>query len=128
MEQDLEQRLAIFEREGLAAPAIVAFVRQILKWLEQEAQCPGDEEHMGPLASHLLLALERIRRGEGLGSAWSPLVHEEASALKVLPRLQDWAGQIRAQALQQLDLSLPAEEEDFLLLHLGALVLRGQEP
>ncbi|WP_052890389.1 hypothetical protein [Thermogemmatispora carboxidivorans] len=127
MEQDLEQRLTIFEREGLAAPAIVAFVRQILGWLEQAAQCPGDEEHMGPLASHLLLALERVRRGEDLGSAWSPLVHEEASALTVLPHLQDWAGQIRAQALQQLRLSLPAEEEDFLLLHLGALVLRGQE-
>ncbi|WP_376794900.1 hypothetical protein [Thermogemmatispora sp.] len=127
MKPDLEQRLTVFESERLAAPPIVTFVRQVLAWLEQAAQCPGDEEHMGPLASHLLLALERVRRGEDLGSAWSPLVHEEASSLKALPHLEDWARQIREQAHQQLGLSLPAEEEDFLLLHLGALVLRGEE-
>ncbi|MBX5450352.1 PRD domain-containing protein [Thermogemmatispora sp.] len=127
MEADLEQRLTVFEREGLAAPQIVAFVREIVSWLEQEAQCKGDEEHMGPLVSHLLLALERVRRGEELGSAWSPLVQQEASALRTLPHLQDWAEAIREQARQRLGLSLPPEEEDFLLLHLGALLLRGQE-
>nr|BBH93215.1 hypothetical protein KTA_14140 [Thermogemmatispora argillosa] len=127
MEADLEQRLTVFEREGLAAPEIVAFVREIAGWLEQEAQCIGDEEHMGPLISHLLLALERVRRGEELGSAWSPLVHEEANALRTLPRLQAWAEAIRERARQRLGLSLPAQEEDFLLLHLGALVLRGQD-
>lgn len=125
MDQQIQERLRVYEQEGLASPAIVAFVRSILLWLEQTANHPCTEETAGPFASHLMLALARVSRGEGLDGAWDSAVHEEAQTLTTL---LSWAEYVQRQAYQVLELKLPPEEIDFILLHLGTFLLRYDDP
>lgn len=125
MDMQLQERLRIFEQEDLASSAIVAFVRETLLWLEVESGYACTEESAGTLASHLMLALARIERGEELGSTWGQDVHEEAQQMAPI---FSWAEELRMRALQQLSLTLPAEEMDFLMLHLGAFLLRNNDP
>lgn len=123
MDQELQDRLCVFAQEGLAAPEIVEFVRGTLLWLEQMAQRSCTEETAGPFACHLMLALERVRRGEELGSAWDTVVHEEAAEYAGQQPLQSWAEHIQRTAHETLSLALPPEEYDFLLLHLASFSL-----
>jgi hypothetical protein len=116
MDQQLQERLCVYEQGNLASSAIVNFVRDILLWLEHTSHHPSTEERMGSFASHLMLALARISRGEELGSAWNLGVHEEA--MRLTP-LMPWVLHIQREAKQTLGLTLPPEEFDFLLLHLG---------
>ena len=125
MDQQLQERFRVYEQEGLASPEIVNFVRIILLWLEQISHHPCTEESVGNLASHLMLALARVSRGEELGSAWDPGVHEEAMGLTPLI---PWAENIQSEAKQVLGLTLPPEEFDFLLLHLGVFMLHYNDP
>ncbi|QBD82590.1 PRD domain-containing protein [Ktedonosporobacter rubrisoli] len=125
MEQDIQERLHIYEREGLASHQVVQFVHDMLSWLEQSTHYTCNEETTGPLASHLMLALERVQRGEDLGSAWDLEVHNQARQLSALLPLATY---IQQQALQQLHISLPSEEIDFVLLHLGAFLARNNDP
>jgi len=125
MDLQLEERLRVYEQENLASPDIVNFVRDILLWLEQTSHHSCTEESVGTFASHLMLALARVNRGEELGSAWDPGVHEEAMSLTPLI---SWAEHIRREAKQVLGLTLPPEEFDFLLLHLGAFLLHYNDP
>jgi hypothetical protein len=124
MDSQLQERLRVFEQEGLASPAIVQFVHAILHWLEQESHHLCTEENAGPLASHLMLALTRVNRGEALSDTWDANVHEEALHLA---SLTPWAEHIREQAQLVLNLTLPPEELDFLLLHLGVFTLHSGE-
>jgi hypothetical protein len=124
MDRQLQDRLCLFGQEGLAAPEIVEFVHTTLLWLERMAQRSCTEETAGPFASHLMLALERVRKGEELGSAWDAVVHEEAAEYAEQQPLQSWAEHIRRSAREVLKLSLPPEEYDFLLLHLASFSLR----
>ena len=125
MDQQLEERLRVYEQENLASPDIVNFVHGILLWLEQTSHHSCTEESVGTLASHLMLALARVNRGEELGSAWDPAVHEEA--MRLTP-LISWAEHIQHEARLALGLTLPPEEFDFLLLHLGAFLIRYNDP
>ncbi len=119
MDRQLQERLHIYEREGLASPQIVNMVRDIILWLEHTSHHLCTEDSVGTFASHLMLALARINRGEVLGSAWNPGVHEEAMSLTpFIP----WAEYIQRETKHVLDLTLPQEEFDFLLLHLGAFL------
>jgi hypothetical protein len=125
MDQQLQERLRVYEQEDLASPDIVNLVRDILLWLEHISHHPCTEESVGTFASHLMLALARVSRGEELGSAWDPGVHEEAMSLTPLI---PWADHIQREAKQVLGLMLPPEEFDFLLLHLGAFLLHYNDP
>jgi hypothetical protein len=115
----------VYEQENLASPEIVNCVRNILVWLERTSHHPCTEESVGTFASHLMLALARVSRGEALGSAWYPGVHEEAMSLTPLI---PWAEHIQREAKQVLGLTLPPEEFDFLLLHLGAFLVYYNDP
>jgi len=119
MDQKLQERLRVYEQEDLASPEVVNVVRDILLWLEDTSYHPSNEESVGAFASHLMLALMRIHRGESLESAWDSGVHEEAMGLTpVIP----WAEHIQREIKRVLGLTLPPEEFDFLLLHVGAFL------
>ncbi len=125
MDQELQKRFQVYEQEALAAPTVVACVRDILLWLEQTTHHPCTEETAGDFASHLMLALERVQQGEALESAWTPQVRAEAQKLQVVAA---WVEQIQQQVRQKLGLSLPAEEVDFVFLHLGTFLMRYDDP
>ncbi|GAC1464752.1 MAG: hypothetical protein PVS3B3_21040 [Ktedonobacteraceae bacterium] len=120
MDRQLQERLHVYEQEKLASPQVVSAVQAILLWLEHTSLHSCTEESAGPFASHLILALMRIQRGELVGVAWSHLVHEEAMSLTpFIP----WAEHIQREVKQVLGLTLPSEEFDFLLLHIGAFMI-----
>jgi hypothetical protein len=125
MDQEIENRLKVYEQEELASPEIVAFVHDILLWLEQTSQHPVTEETAGTFASHMMLALARVQRGEGLEELWDQHVHQEAEKLHVL---DPWATFIQQRTQQVLALTLPAEELDFVLLHLGTFLMHYGDP
>lgn len=125
MDQQMQERLRAYEQEALASPEIVKFVHTILLWLEQVSRHECTEETAGPLASHLMLSLMRIEQGEPLGDAWNQIVHDQAMTV---PFLLPWAEHIRDEARRELALTLPSEEVDFLLLHLGTFLLRYNDP
>ncbi|HEY4388654.1 MAG TPA: hypothetical protein VGN34_29745 [Ktedonobacteraceae bacterium] len=125
MDQDIQVRLKVYEQEELASPAVVAFVRDILLWLEQTSHHPCTEETAGTFASHLMLALTRVQHGETLESLWDQGVHEEAEKLHVL---DSWATHIQQQTQEVLGLTLPHEEVDFVLLHLGTFLMHYDDP
>jgi hypothetical protein len=125
MDQAIQTRLKVYEQEKLAPPAIVAFVHDILLWLEQTTHHPCTEETAGAFASHLMLALARVQHGEALEAAWDLSVHEEAEKLHIL---DSWATYIQQQAQQVLGLALSAEEIDFVLLHLGTFLMHYNDP
>ncbi|GAC1358689.1 MAG: hypothetical protein NVS4B11_34130 [Ktedonobacteraceae bacterium] len=119
MDRQIQERLCVYEQEKLALPQVVSVVRDILLWLEHTSLRSCTEESAGPFASHLMLALMRIQRGETVGVAWSHRVHEEAMSLtSFIP----WAEHIQHEVKQVLGLTLPSEEFDFLLLHIGAFM------
>jgi hypothetical protein len=125
MDQDIQNRLKVFEQEKLASSSVVSCVQDILLWLEQTAHHPCTEETAGDFASHLMLALARVQRGEALESAWTPDVHAEAEELHML---ESWATHIQQHVQQVLGLTLPSEEVDFVLLHLGTFLIRYNDP
>ncbi len=125
MDRQMQERLRTYEQEALASPEIVRFVHTILLWLEQVSQHECTEETAGPLASHLMLSLARIAQGGQLGDAWNQVVHDQAMTV---PFLLPWAEHIRDEARRELALTLPAEEVDFLLLHLGTFLMRYNDP
>lgn len=125
MDQQLQERLRVYEQEGLASSTIVAFVHDILLWLEQASHHACTEETAGVFASHLMLALARVSRGEQLGDVWDQEVHAEALTFS---ELLPWAESIREQASRRLHLELPQAEIDFLLLHLGTFLARYDDP
>jgi transcriptional regulatory protein LevR len=125
MDQQIQERLQIYEREGLASPAIVKCVHGVLQWLEQTSQHDCTEEFAGTFASHLLLALMRVSQGEQLGEAWNQDVHDEAITLYTL---LPWVQHIQKHISDELSLTLPPEETDFLLLHLGTFLLNYNDP
>jgi hypothetical protein len=94
----------------------------VLAWLEGISHYPCTEESAGSFASHLMLALARISRGEA--PPWEQDVHEEAANLQ---HLIPWAEQIQLMVKQDLDLTLPPEEFDFILLHLAAFLIYYQD-
>ncbi len=119
MDRQLQERLYVYEQEKLASRQVVSLVRDILLWLEHTSLHSCTEKNAGPFASHLLLALMRMQRGELLGVAWSHHVHEEAMGLtSFIP----WVEHIQREVKQVLGFTLPSEEFDFLLLHIGAFM------
>ena len=120
MDRQLQERLHVYEQEKLASPQIVSLVRDILLWLEHTSLHFCTEERAGSFASHLMLALMRIERGERVGVPLSQSGHEEAMSLtSFIP----WAEHIQREVKQVLGLTLPSEEFDFLLLHIGAFMV-----
>lgn len=119
MDRQLQERLHVYEQEKLASLQIVSVVRDILLWLEHTSLHFCTEESAGSFASHLMLALMRIERGERVGVPLSQSGHEEAMSLtSFIP----WAEHIQREVKQVLGLTLPSEEFDFLLLHIGAFM------
>jgi hypothetical protein len=125
MDQLIQERLRVYEQEGLASSEIVKCVHGVLQWLEQTSHHDCTEEAAGTFASHLMLALVRVSHGEQLGKAWDQGVHEEAMTLSALLL---WVEHIQERASSELGLMLPPEETDFLLLHLGTFLLHYNDP
>lgn len=115
----VEARLALLTSLGQVSPAVAAFVE---KTLETHANRLGIRlEGEGPemMVTHLALALERIRSGQGISE---PLEVAEEE-LRAYPSATQAAAEVAEEARRALGIQLPRAEEQFLALHFAALLV-----
>jgi hypothetical protein len=122
MDADLDRRFELFEQNGMVDPDISAFVRDELVALERDGSVITDET-AGPFATHLLMALQRCRRGEPV----EPTLAEEVVAAELAGRPDAVAA---AAALSKralgLGVEIPPTEVSFVALHLAALTMSSR--
>ncbi len=127
MDAELTRRMELFQETGQVSPEVASFVREELQRVAAEWNLKLEEESAGMLVSHLLLALERARRGEAI-QEWEGS-EDTAEELAERPWAVDKAREIVGNALPKLDADLPDTEVRFLALHLAALAeVQGKEP
>ncbi len=120
MDADLERRLEFFEQHGQVDADLCRFVRGELELLAADG-VPVTEESAGMFATHLLMALQRVRAGEPVE------VPESADLIAVQLQGQE-AAVARAARLAERGRSdhgvqLPPHEVDFVALHIATLTV-----
>ncbi|MCW2643243.1 MAG: transcriptional antiterminator, BglG [Dactylosporangium sp.] len=122
MDADLNRRFDLFEQTGQVDPDISVFVREELLALERDGYAITDET-AGAFATHVLMALQRCRRGEPV----EPTLAEDVVAAELAQRPD---AVVAAKALNQraaaVSVELPATEVSFVALHLAALTMSSQ--
>jgi transcriptional antiterminator len=113
----LETRLSLLESSGQVDPDIVSFVRNSIPGLATTVGQPLTDATYGALITHTLLALQRARAGESITS-WDS---DHGDELDGFPDATAAAERFTTDAAEQLALALPAQEREFLALHLAAI-------
>jgi hypothetical protein len=119
MDADLNRRFELFEQTGQVDRDISGFVRAELVALERSG-CAITDETAGAFATHLLMALQRCRRGESI----EPTLAEDVVAAE-LARRPDAVAAAKAlnQRARAVSVELPAHEVSFVALHLATLTM-----
>jgi transcriptional antiterminator len=113
----LETRLSLLHSSGQVDEDIVEFVRASTPALAEAGGLPPTDETYGSLITHTLLALQRVRAGEGL-TAWDT---DHSAELAAFPNAVVAAETFAERARQQLGVEVPAQEREFMALHLAAI-------
>lgn len=120
MDADLERRLSFFEEHGQVDGDLCRFVRAELELLASEG-VPVTEESAGMFATHLLMALQRVRAGEPVD------VPESADLIAVQLQGQEAAvaraRELAGRGATEHAVQLPAHEVDFVALHIATLTV-----
>jgi PRD domain len=118
MDDQLALRICLFRKGGSVDPRVVDFVEAELDGLAATG-LPVTEATAGMLTSHLVMALDRMVRGEAIrGSASDSYV---AAELATEPEAVADAQALAARAERALGARLPEAEVAFLALHLAVL-------
>jgi antitoxin (DNA-binding transcriptional repressor) of toxin-antitoxin stability system len=118
VDADLERRLRFFEDQGQVDADLCQFVRSELELLAS-AGVPVTEETAGMFATHLLMALQRVRAGEPVE------VPDSADLIAVQLQGQEaavaQARELAARGESDHQVVLPPHEVDFIALHIATL-------
>ena len=119
MEADaqLETRFSVLQSSGQVDPDIVELVRRAAPDLAAAAGRPLSDASYGPLLTHTLLALQRTRDGEAL-TDWDT---DHGDELAAFPAAVTAAEVFASLAGAELGLEVPAQEREFMALHLAAI-------
>lgn len=119
-EPNLDERLALLEVSGQGSADVIAFVRSEMRLLEDELRIPFTDGGGALLVTHLVVALERLRRGEPFVASND---HSEivANELRTRPDVVFQARQVAVRAQSSLGAELPDAEIGLIALHLAAL-------
>jgi PRD domain len=118
MDDRLALRVKLFREGGSVEPRVVDFVVAELDGLAATG-LPVTESTAGMLTSHLVMALDRLVRGEAItGTAADSYV---AAELATEPEAVADAQAIAGRAERTLGARLPEAEISFLALHLAVL-------
>src|SRR5438067_1752252 len=113
MDTDLEQRLAFFEEAGAVDPDLCGFVRGELAMLDAQGFVLT-EASAGMFATHLLMALQRVRDGEPLEEPQG--AETVARELSAHPAAVESAHGLAARAAAQSKVELPVHEVNFVAM------------
>lgn len=122
MDPELEQRIAFFRDAGQADDDVCAFVAAELRTLS-DAGYVVTEDTAGMFATHLLTALQRVRRGAPLEDP--PAAGLIAAELAGRADAVTLARALAARADATAGVCLPAGEADYVALHIATLPQRA---
>lgn len=111
-------RLALLTRLGRVSPPVASFVQRAVEAQARKLGIGLEGDGAEMMVTHLALALERVRSGEGIAE---PLDIAE-DELRAYPSATEAAAQVAEEARQVLGIQLPRAEEQFLALHFAALL------
>jgi hypothetical protein len=117
LDEQLQTRFALLRSSGLADADIVEFMGSALADLERAVGRPATDTEFGGLVTHTTLALQRVRKGEAV-TEWEVDHSEELAAFPGALRASE---AFAARAAADLGLDLPAQERQFMALHLAAV-------
>jgi hypothetical protein len=119
VDAQLQKRLDFFESAGQVDPDLCTFVRAELDSLATDG-VTVTEDSAGMFATHVLLALQRVRAGEPVE------VPDAADLISAQLEGEDGAvaraNEIASRASVHHNVQLPPHEVDFVALHVAALL------
>jgi transcriptional antiterminator len=121
LDQRLEERLSLLQNSEQIDGDVAGFMRTSLAELGAALDLEVTDEQFGTLCTHTALALQRARDGEAIES-WET---DHSDELAAHPREVEAAEQFARQAESTLKLEVPAQERQFIALHLASLSARG---
>jgi transcriptional regulatory protein LevR len=121
LDQRLEERLSLLQNSEQIDGDVAAFMRKSLAELGAGLGHEVTDEHFGTLCTHTALALQRARDGDSIQS-WET---DHSDELESHPREVAAAAEFADGAESTLELEVPAQEREFIALHLASLSMRG---
>jgi transcriptional regulatory protein LevR len=120
LDQRLEERLSLLQGSEQVDGDVAAFMRKSLAELGARLGLEVTDEHFGTLCTHTALALQRARDGASI-SSWET---DHSDELGAHPCEVAAAEEFADGAESILSVEVPAQEREFIALHLASLSMR----
>lgn len=114
----LEQRLEILQQSGFFDESGRRDLDAMIRVLAGEYGFPRNDETLGVLVTHVAAALKRQKDGEEINPIDAGVLQDVRSS-DVYPE----AKKIQADVVDAMEHKLPEAEKDFILVHVGGLLM-----
>lgn len=119
MERDeLDERIEVLRSCGFVDDAQARELEGMAEALVRECGVSRESEVLATLVTHVAAALRRVREGEPI----TPLAPETLQDVRESPVYEE-ALRIQCELLDIISTELPDAEKDFVLVHVGGLLL-----
>ncbi len=115
---ELSERIEVLFTCGFVDDSGKKDLEAIARVLTEECGVDEDDEVLGTLVTHVAAALKRARDGEKI----NPLSADIVDDVKASPVYQE-AARIQAELLDAMENDLSDDEKDFVLVHIGGLLM-----
>lgn len=115
---DLEQRLEILQQSGFFDESGRKDLDAMIRVLTEKYGFPRNDETLGVLVTHVAAALKRLKDGEDINPIDAGVL-EDVKSSDVYPE----AKKIQSDVLAVMEHKLPESEKDFILVHVGGLLM-----
>lgn len=117
MDEMLNLRLELIEKSGEIDFSIRKAVIDFIKNIEKKYSIEVKEENGSMLVTHLAMALSRIKKGEEIESI-DEEIFQEVKTMRIYSELPEYYKLLE----EQLDISIPQSEKDYIALHVCTLI------
>jgi transcriptional regulatory protein LevR len=115
---ELDQRIDILHQTGFVDETGRKDLEKLIKVLTQSYGFPHSDELLGVLVTHVATALKRQRDGKAINPIEDDIL-EDVRSSKVYPE----ANEIKDEIVASMTNRLSADEENFILVHVGGLLM-----
>lgn len=114
----LDERIEVLRSCGFVDDSGVRDLNRIAETLVSECGVSRNDEVLGTLITHVAAALKRARDGEKINPLAADIV-SDVKGSEVYPE----ALRIQRELLDSMENDLSADERDFVLVHIGGLLM-----
>lgn len=115
---ELDERIELLSTCGFVDESGKRDLETIARVLTEECGVDRDDEILGTLVTHVAAALKRARDGEKINPLSADIVGD-VKASSVYPE----AARVQCELLGAMENDLSADERDFVLVHIGGLLM-----